>query len=234
MIHTHINTGSTLDLRLREALLVYTSEGHGPAKTYLEVRPIVEGPAGPQYGAGFPADAAYLARMLQRDAPPRLGFLSPRLLAVGESEAAWWSPAGRHTPFFTGGRKMDRYSGVEVAMPALLYHVRGRQLRIRALACRGRPGPRTPLYIAPLWNIYRNGSLCMGSMPVPDGTPAECTDAWERAFWDSAFTTPHDPRLCGHPKGYSAMLAALRRLPRFPTEWLVPSKERLEEWLNSR
>ena len=234
MIHTHIHTGSTLDLRLREALLVYTSGAHGPEKTYLEVRPIVDGPDGPQYGAGFPADAAYLARMLQRDTPPRLGFLSQRLLAVGENEAAWWAPAGRHTPFFSVGRRMAKCSGEEVAMPALLYHVRGRQLRIRALACRGRPGPRTPLYIAPLWNIYQSGALCMGSMPVPDGAPADCTEAWERSFWDSAFTTPHDPRLCGHPKGYAAMLKALRTLPRFPTRWLVPSKERLDQWLNSR
>lgn len=232
MIHTHVNTGSTLDLRLREAILVYTSDGHGPEKTFIEVRPIHDGPDGPQYGAGFPADAAYLGRMLQGDTPPRLGFLNPRLLAVGESEAAWWSPPGRHTPFFAGGRKMDRFSGVEITMPALLYHVRGRQLRIRALACRGRPRRGTPLYVAPLWNIYQNGTLCMGSMPVPDGVPADCTDAWERAFWDSAFNTPHDPRLSGHPKGYAAMLRALRRLPRCPTEWLVPSKERLDQWLN--
>ena len=234
MITAHIHTGSSLDLRLREALLVYTSDGYGPEKTYVEVRPIVDGPDGPRYGAGYPADAAHLARMLQRDAPPRLGFLNARLLAVGEDEAAWWSPAGRHTPFFTAGRNMTRHSGVEVAMPALLYHVRGRQLRIRALACRGRPGPRTPLYVAPLWNIYQTGALCMGSMPVPEGPPAERTDAWERAFWDSAFTTPHDPRACGHPKGYPAMLRALRTLPRFPSRWLVPSKERLASWLNSR
>lgn len=234
MIHAHIHTGSTLDLRLSEALFIYTGGGHGPEKTYLEVRPILEGPDGLEYGAGRPADAADLARMLQRDAPPRIGFLDQRLLAVGENEAAWWAPAGRQTLFFSGGTRMIRHSGVEVAMPALLYHVRGRQLRVRALACRGRPGPRTPLYIAPLWNIYQHGGLCMGSMPVPDGAPAERTGAWERAFWDSAFTTPHDPRLCGHPKGYSAMLKALRPLPRFPTAWLVPSNERVESWLNSR
>lgn len=234
MIHTQLGTGSTLELRLREAVFVYTSDGTDPERTYVEVRPILEGPDGPQYGAGFPADAAHLARMLRRDTPPRLELLDPRLLAVGEDEAAWWSPPRRHTLFFSVGRKMERYSGVEVAMPALLYHVRGRQFRIRALACRGRPRPRTPLYVAPLWNVYRSGTLCMGSMPIPEGAPAECIDAWERSFWDSAFTTPHDSRLCGHPKGYTAMLRALRSPDRFPTRWLVPSKERLESWLHRR
>lgn len=235
MIYTHIRTGGSLNLRLEEiAFLVYSDDGRGSEKTYVEVRPIVRGPNGPEYGAGRPADAAYIRRMLDRDAPTKLRLLSPRLLAVGEDEAAWWTPAGRQSPFFSGANEMKKHSGKQVAMPALVYHVRNRVLRVRAVACRGRPTSRTPLYVAPLWNIYRNGTLCMGSMPVPDGPPAERTEAWERAFWDSAFTTPHDPRVCGHPKGYSAMLKELRKLPRFPSQWLVPSTERLEQWLTSK
>lgn len=234
MIHTHVNTGSELSLRLEQALLVYTGEGHGPRKLYLEARPVIDGPDGPQYGAGKTVDAAYVQRMLLRDGPPKVSLLHRRLLAVGDDEAAWWSPAGRRAPIFSAGGALAEHSGLAVAMPALLFHVRGRQLRVRALACRGRPGPLTPLYVAPLWNIYRDGGLCMGSMAVPSGPPAERAEAWEAAFWDSAFTTAHDPRVCGHPDGYAAMLTELRSLPRFPTRWLVPSKERLEAWLNRR
>lgn len=235
MIHAHVSTGSSMGLELREvAFLVYTNTGYGPEKTYIEIRPIVHGENGPEYGAGHPADAAYISRLIQRDTPAKLGLLDLRLLAVGEDEAAWWAPPGRQAPFFSRGGAMGKHSGKDVSMPALLYHVRNRVLRVRALACRGRPGPRTPLYVAPLWNIYRTGTLCMGSMPVPEGPPADRIDAWERAFWDSAFTTPHDPRACGHPKGYAVMLRELRKLPRFPTRWLVPSKERLEQWLNSK
>ena len=235
MIHTSVRTGSSLDLELREvAFLVYASSGHGPEKTYVEVRPIVQGANGPEYGAGRPADAAYIARMLQRDTPARLSLVDRRLIAVSENEAAWWAPAGRQAPFFTRTGAMGKHSGKAVSMPALIYHVRNRVLRVRALACRGRPSPSTPLYVAPLWNIYRNGTLCMGSMPVPEGPPADRIDAWERAFWDSAFTVPHDARVCGHSKGYDEMLKELRKLPRFPSRWLVPSKERLEQWLNSK
>lgn len=235
MIDTHISTGSALDLQLREiAFLVYTEQGNGSEKkSYLEVRPILHGPNGPEYGAGFPADGAYIQRLLQRDTPPKLAMLDRRLIAAGEEEAAWWSPPAKQTLFFTGGT-MTKHSGQTVSMPALLFHVRDRVLRVRALACRGRPSSRTPLYVAPLWNIYRNGTLCMGSMPVPQGPPVDRIDAWERAFWDSAFTISHDPRVCGHPKGYSRMLTELRKLPRFPSRWLVPSEERVEQWLNSK
>lgn len=231
MIHAHVDTGSETVLRLEQALLVYASEGGGPRRLYLEVRPVVDGPDGPEYGAGRTVDAEYVQRMLQRDGAPGLRLLGERLLAVGEDEAAWWAPAGRHAPVFSAGGPLAGHSGVPVAMPALLFHVRGRRLRVRALACRGRPGPGARLYVAPLWNVYRDGGVCMGSMPVPAGAPAGRTDAWEAAFWDSAFTTPHDPRACRHPDGYAAMLSELRTLPRFPARWLTPSKERMDAWL---
>ena len=236
MIHTQVATGASLDLHLEEvAFLVYSGDGRGSAgNTYVEIRPIIRGPNGPEYGAGRAAEAADILRVLQRDAPPKLTFLDTRLLAASEDEAAWWTPPARKTPFFSGDDKMKRHDGKTVSMPALLYHVKNGKLRIRALACRGRPHRQTPLFVAPLWNIYRDGTLCMGSMPVPKGPPAECIDAWERAFWDSAFTTPHDTRVCAHPKGYGQMMKELRDLPRFPSRWLVPSKERMEQWLTRR
>lgn len=237
MIYAHLDTGSTIDIRLREALLVYTSRDspYGPERILLEARPIVDGPDGPEYGAGWPADGEYLNRILHQDTKAStLRALDRRLIAVGENEAAWWAPASRQAPYFSTGSGMVRHSGETVSMPALLYHVRGRQLRIRALASRSRPGPKTPLYVAPLWNIHGSGSLCIGTMPVPVGDPADCIDAWVRAFWDSAFTTPHCARLCAHPTGYSRMLRELRKLPRFPSRWLVPTNERVEQWLNQK
>lgn len=235
MLYANLTSGSTVDLRLREALFVYTSNdsAYGRNQVYLEVRPIVEGPDGPEYGAGWPADAAFLNRILhqeKRSSPLRT--LDRRLLAIGDDEAAWWSPASRRTLYFSTDSTMVRHSGETLAMPRLLYHVRGRNLRIRALASRGGPGVSTPLYVAPLWNIHPSGALCAGTMPIPEGHPADRIDAWERAFWDSAFTIPHTAKLCAHPNGYARMLHTLRKRPRFPSEWLVPTKERLDQWLN--
>jgi PRTRC genetic system protein B len=233
MIHSYVQTGNSVELRLQQVALFYAREDHGAETGYVEVRPIIQGPTGPEYGAGRPADAEYLRRMLLGDMPLTLNLLDPRLLAHGGNEAAWWSRPGRQALFFTGDG-MKRHDAKSVSMPALVFHVRDGRLRVRALACRGRPTPRTPLYVAPLWNIYSNGNVCMGSMPVPDGPPAERIDAWERAWWDSAFTGPHDSRSCGHPGGYQRMLTELRKLPRFPSRWLVPSGERMAEWLNRR
>jgi PRTRC genetic system protein B len=233
MIYAHIDTGAELDIRLREALFIYASpNGYGSERLVLESRPILNGPEGLEYGAGIPVDRDYVARMLWEDTPPSLHLLDTRLLAVGSNEAAWWSPASRRTLFFSPESGMVKHSGEEVAMPALLFHVRKGQLRIRAIACRGRPRPGTPLYVAPFWNIYPGGALCAGTMPIPTGEPAQCIDAWETAFWDSAFTDPHVASLCAHPKGYGRMLHQLRHRPRFPNEWLVPANERTHEWLN--
>lgn len=233
MIYAHLSTGSTIDIRLREALLVYTSTNlpHGDERVLLEARPIINGPQGPEFGAGWPADAEYLNRILHHEKSSTLRTLDRRLLALGDNEAAWWAPASRQAPYFAMGSRLVAHSGETVSMPALVYHVRHGQLRIRATASRKRPTSRTPLYVAPLWNIYENGTLCAGTMPIPVGDPADCIDAWQRAFWDSAFTTPHCPKLCAHPTGYSRMLRQLRRLPRFPNEWLVPTNDTLEQWL---
>ncbi|HET6229661.1 MAG TPA: PRTRC system protein B [Longimicrobiaceae bacterium] len=232
MIETHISTGTDLSLQLKEAILLYRGSGGAGGKTYLEARRIVEGPNGPEYGAGRPVDAGFLARVL-REAPVRvLSVVHRRLLASGDGEAVWWSPAGPRTPFFSRTGPLGEHSLQTVAMPALVFHAQKRRLRVRALACRGMPGARAPLYHAPLWNVYTTGWLCMGSMPIPPGQPVDCIEAWEAAFWDTAFTTPHHTHLSRHPFGYAAMLTDLRTLPRFPARWLVPAHERLESWLN--
>lgn len=233
MLDAHVSLGEEVTLRLKHALLIYESEGYGTTRQYIEARPILHGPEGPQYGAGVPADARQLRRILQRDAG-KLVLLPDRLLAVAEGEVAWWTPPGRRTPIFLTTGELAAHSGRSVMMPALLFHVRGRALRVRALAGGSRPRADDPLYVAPVWNVYRNGSLCMGSMPLPRGRPADRIEAWETAFWDSAFTVAHDPRVSGHPRGYAAMLKALRTRARFPDRWLVPSGETVETWLNGK
>jgi len=235
MINTSIDTGGEVAIHLQEAVLVYSSDNYGNQRRYLEVRPIVKGAGGLlDYGPGRPADMTYFRNLLLADDAPKLTPVDTRLLAVGPDEAVWWSPAGLRSPLFAGREELSHLSGLPMAMPSLVFHATRRSLRIRAVACRSRPTARTQLCVAPLWNIYDTGWLCIGTMPIPEGPPSERIAQWEKAFWDSAFTVPHVARLCQHPEGYAAMLTELRTRTRFPKEWLVPTKERLGAWLNHK
>lgn len=237
MINAQVDTGDSVTVQLKSALLFYQTQANGvPARSYIEMRPVIQGEHGPIYGAGRPAQADEVRRLLDDHGHgAQMNVLDPRLLCVRNEEAAWWSRPAKHAPIFSSSVKgMKTISGVDVPMPALVFHVRDNVLRVRAVRTRGRPKATTPLFVAPLWNVYTHGGLCMGSMHRPAGRPLEQIDAWEKAFWDSAFNTCHDPRACGRPGTYAAMLRALRKRDRFPAEWLTPSHQTLQQWLNAR
>lgn len=231
MISTHVDTGNSVSLNLTHALLFYETDGYGEKTRYVEQRDIIQTAQGPAYGAGRPLDEAGLRGLLERDGQPdKLHMLDPRLLAMSEGEVAWWSPASTRKLIFTR-KEMADVSGVELPMPAMVFHVRRNILRVRALRQSRRPLASTALMVAPAWNVYNGGDLCMGSMTRPTGRPIDRLEAWENAFWDSAFTGAHDARTCGREGGYHEMLREARRTGKFRSEWLVPSKEKLSEWL---
>lgn len=53
-----------------------------------------------------------------------------------------------------------------------------------------RPDLKTPLFHAPLPNVYNDGKVCMGNVKKP-GSTIEISDlisSWQKAFWGSEFT----------------------------------------------
>lgn len=70
-------------------------------------------------------------------------------------------------------------------VPPLLWLANKQNLVIFALASDRRPTEKTMLYHAPFFNVYDNGSVCMGTVDVNIKNSAsieEFTEAWEKYF----------------------------------------------------
>jgi PRTRC genetic system protein B len=90
--------------------------------------------------------------------------------------------------------------------------------------------------IAPYWNVDGDTAwTCQGSMRSPDDLGDDNIPLWEDAFYKSENT--HNTgarRLTSHAGGFLALWRSLARgQRRFPTEFLMPAKEILQEFVTS-
>lgn len=101
--------------------------------------------------------------------------------------AVWHTPAQKTNLLFK--ETLGIPSGT-AAVPALLWKATKERLHIYALKT-DTPESLTPLFHAPFFNVYADGSVCMGSVNVEIG--AECSlelfmQQWQNYFWSSYFS----------------------------------------------
>ncbi|MGH9569858.1 MAG: PRTRC system protein B [Candidatus Angelobacter sp.] len=164
-----------------------------------------------------------------------LEILPGRVLVRTEDRVVWWSAARRRRMFFSdhGGDAAKELSGMLCPQPPLLYKVSGTHLWIRALLANERPLPETRLCIAPYWNCYDNGVVCTGSMRIPREKTVAAIDLWEESFFNSEFTHAAGIGMhTQHRRGLVAMWKSLASKKRFPSRYLVPTKQTLAEFVN--
>ena len=63
--------------------------------------------------------------------------------------------------------------------------------KVFAFKGRQRPDADTPLSVAPFFNVWQNGTICVGSARLPKGDQVHNHLAWEEAFFRSYFTHPN-------------------------------------------
>lgn len=152
-------------------------------------------------------------------------FLHPRLVAKGPGLAVWWRPAWPAPLYFTLPDLKD-LSGEVFPQPPLLFVARGETLQVFALPENKRPGPDTPLLVAPYFNLIGwGGGVCLGS--TRRGRDPE---DWESAFFESAFSHLGGVR----PLKEGSLVDLWRRLAgaeRFPVEVLRETGRTLKEVL---
>ena len=112
--------------------------------------------------------------------------------------------------------------------PGLVFVVTTKAWKVFAFKGRQRPDADTPLSVAPFFNVWQNGTICVGSARLPKGDQVHNHLAWEEAFFRSYFTHPniHTPRgLTRYRAGPFALWRDLLdgRLSHFPTRTLVPT-----------
>ena len=146
---------------------------------------------------------------------------------------AWWTPAQRRQMFYqhSEGKAAD-LNGRIFPQPPLVWRVCNGQLKIRALIQNKRPDSKTKLAVAPYWNLSDNGTVCTGSMRRPENASVSAISAWERGFYESAFTHANVGRLTRHKDGFEGLWGSMtgnRRL--FPLETLIVLPQTLTQFV---
>jgi PRTRC genetic system protein B len=236
-MNAYVDIGDIEVLALKGALLVYQGRNRGFVTWHEVRREATE-------GASFLGEAQalttefvhHLAEGLATRVPSEI--FPENVLARTPETMVWWTPALVRTKFFAAhdpdARKLN---GKRFFQPPLVWKVKDRELCIRALPENRRPVAATQLTIAPYWNVDgETGWTCQGSMRSPDDLGVHAIPLWERAFFQSEFTHHTGTRhLTTHPGGFLGLwrsLAGGRR--KFPTKYLAPAKETLQEFIMRR
>ncbi len=233
-MEARVRIGGNRKFALKWAVMIYTDASTAFA-TVHEVR--VDGEGSPYLAPGRSLTTAFLRRLSQGlgTATP-IEVLPECVLARTPDMIAWWTRAQSHVMFFGGQEKGARgLNGHAYPHPPLVFKVRGRELFVRALAENTRPTAETQLKNAPYWNTDSRGSVCAGTMRIPDQLTANSISAWEDAYFGSEFTHPAGAvRLTKHRRGFVGLWTSLKGKNRtFPTGMLTDAKETLSEFIES-
>jgi PRTRC genetic system protein B len=87
--------------------------------------------------------------------------------------------------------------------------------------------------IAPYWNTEPSrGDVCEGDMRRPRETDITSTLQWEESFFNSRFTHPSGiGKLTTHPGGFIGLWSELAGKEGFPSEYLIPAKQTLQQFV---
>ena len=147
-----------------------------------------------------------------------LEYLPERVLAYSPGSAMlWWIPVGTRRIFFA--KETSLRSGI-YPLPAMLFLVMNQTLHTWALTASARPELSTAIYHSPLFNVYENGSCCMGDINVSHNVSPRDLNLWEEVFFDGACTSHLLPKLEGIDP-YD-LWRSMKGKARFPHQHLVP------------
>ncbi|WP_346319430.1 PRTRC system protein B [Chitinophaga sp. YIM B06452] len=177
------------------AMVIYQSRTHAP-ELYVETydfndhgRPVNARPLSVD-------EASRLSRMLDVKYALQRGFLCPEgllpenvlyLSPIGEGMVIWYTPPQEVNLLFI--EKLGIPNG-KAYVPGLIWKATPKALQVFAFLGKDKPQAKTPLYHAPFFNLYNNGSVCMGTVE-PEGfapTLNRFMAGWEQTFWRSYFS----------------------------------------------
>jgi len=182
-----------------------------------------------------PQMLSHLMNELGESTPTEI--LPERVLVRTADTIVWWKPAGQAVMFFSdrgGDDILKGLNGKRYPHPPLLFKVNGSNLWIRALGANLRPTGKSPLYLAPYWNCYDNGSVCTGTMKIPREKSVTGIEGWEQSFFRSEFTHAGGARKrTRYPAGLLAMWQTLQSKAQFPAGYLVKVKQTVGEFVSN-
>lgn len=232
----YVSVGKAANFELRNALLIYGRTG-GREDFVTQHEAIVGENSAPRLGPGRLLQAGFIESLIRGLRGVQLVEILPENVLVRTPDRiVWWVPPAIRVMFYAlqNSPELASLSGKAYPQPALLFDAKTGKLSIRALKSARRPNKDTNLFRAPYWNVYDNGSVCLGSTRVPKAVGVGTMLDWELAFFSSEFSHQNSrERLTTHPKGFVPFWRGLAGKKVFPTRYLADAKETLREFLKS-
>ncbi len=227
----HLSIGQNHRLELHDALLVYRDR-----QTSFITRHDVQAQKSepPTLGPAQPLTLAFVESLMRSlGGAVHAEVLPENILAKGDRLIVWWTPEQRRQMFYQNAEgKMADLNGGIFLQPPLVWKVSNGELSVRALALNKRPQATATLAVAPFWNLSDDGRVCTGTMRRPESATVAATPAWERSFYESAFTHANVGRITRHDGGFEGLWASLKgKRVRFPAEALIQLPQTLEQFV---
>jgi PRTRC genetic system protein B len=221
-----------------KALVIYRSQQEEDAQIYVESydmddsgRPINAHPLDMQESAIL-AKALDSSDELQRDFLKPKKLLSENVLYINPSYdgcVVWHTPAQEADVLFV--KELGIPNG-KAKVPALLWKADKEHLHIYALKNNKRPVENTPLYYAPFFNMYEDGTVCMGTVNVEIEASTCLEDfisQWQHYFFGSYFSH----LISGHKPVKNNIVQLwqeqVNRKQDFPNEVLIKSTRTIKD-----
>lgn len=155
-------------------------------------------------------------------------LLPENVLAKGRDYLVWYAKPQKRCVWF----KCKEFGDVSgpVDHPGLVFIVSKNQWYVFAINGDERPTADTPLFVAPYFNVWDGGHICIGNLDLPKGNMRFDTAAWEECFFRSYFTHPNvhtNGGLTKYRGGIFALWRALLKGRVFPQKSLVPYDQTL-------
>lgn len=228
---------------LTNAILLYrgetpgTQDRYAPSSagvpTFASIHPVDQSGDAPAIGAGTPLSRAHLRQWteaLGRTAVPDI--LPDNVLVAHPDLLAWWVPAAVRTSYFKLTNPPEGLAALAsriilpLPYPAHVFVATRGRLGVYALAKSERPTAETVLLHSPVLNVFVEGHLCWGNIPVPKALTTASMAEYERAVFDSWSTHPNIGQE-GTVTGKGGLVRlwdrlAARKATRFPVKRLKP------------
>lgn len=235
-----VSDNNAAGVQLQQAILLYGATSHSGSISYATIHPVdtAEGDASPVIRAGRPVDKVALREVvagLLDASRVRSGVLPDNILSIGPDFVVWWERPCERTYYFDCRRGPEGSDAASVGkragkgfVPGLVFVAKNQSMMVFAVKGSERPTLDTPLFHAPLMNVWVDGRVCTGSMPLPDSTMAESVATWSRSFWESNFSHPNHAKVVKYKGGIHAFTNDLLdgKFKKFPDRILQPIKGR--------
>ncbi|GGG86907.1 PRTRC system protein B [Edaphobacter dinghuensis] len=239
-MHVNVNIGQNRHFALHEALLIYRAgdEHNSQAgNTYVTHHPVITNKGRtPELGPARLLTIEFIQSLLQSlgtQLPAE--FLPEQVIGRTDRLLAWWTPRQIRPMFFGNVQgNLKGISGRNFPQPALVWLAVDGALRIRALKDNQRPSPESPLAVAPYWNLYESGEVCLGTMRAPKVSTVASIAQWEESFYQSEFTHGNVGRVTRHPGGFEGLWKELADKKKFPAASLIDIPETVDGFLTGK